>query len=93
MPAFGGMDSLDNLDTSYGSSDSSNGSALDSILSSVAQLGSAAIVTYGPKNSGVATNQGTLQPGLAQYAPSKSSMSLIVVALLVLAGVFIYQKL
>lgn len=90
MPAFSNGDNYDSL---AASDQTDSGSALDSITSAVSALGVAAITTFGPKNAGIATNQGTLQPGLSAYTPSAGSSALIFVAVLALIGVFVYKKL
>lgn len=78
-------------DTAQGGS----GNALASILSSVSQLGTAALISYGPQNQALATNPSGQAAGFAGLTPTSSSglMSIVVIGLLVIAGFFVFKKL
>ena len=91
MPAFPDP----SYDTSSGdTATGGTGSALSSILASVSQLGSTAMLAFGPANSGLATNpygQAVRYPTTATTGTSMTTI--LMVALLALVGIFAFRKL
>jgi hypothetical protein len=85
--------SWDLPDSSDDTATGGGGNALASILQSVSQLGTSAMIAFGPQNSGLATNP---QGQLVRYPTTTTGTSMttiLMVGLLALVGVFVWTKL
>ena len=98
-PAFGALLLTQDFQSSedYYGSTSQSGNAFDSILKSVTDLGSVALLEYGPQNNGQATSPtgSYSSPGVfGTAAPSSFGiMGAIVLGVLVLVGIWVWKKL
>jgi hypothetical protein len=77
--------------------DSGRGSVLGDIFASVTQLGTTALLTYGPQNSGAPINpqgQAALKNGIGINAPGGTGMlaTLLLLVAAVLVGFWAFKK-
>jgi hypothetical protein len=97
----GNVGGYDTADAATGGS----GNALSSIVSSIGQLGSAAIASFGPQNQGLATNPygqqarytsggALINPATGMpYSTGTSATSILLFAGVALLAIFAYTKL
>lgn len=95
MPAFSNGNFNDPTSVDDYSSGGGSGDVLSSIISATAQLGTSALLAFGPQNSGLATNPYG-QAARYGYGPTtaKTSMTtILLIAVLAFVAFFAYKKL